>query len=245
MEFKIDRRTALKAGAALAASQVVPAWAQAQADAALLGSVLGQGHPRGHDQDVREGHRSRLHARGVLRRQPVQAGHRARRAAARQPGDGQHRAAGHLEAGPGVVDPDVGLPVPRRQSPERVLRERSRRADEEDGRGPAQGEDPRADVLRHAAGRPQAEEEDQYARRHGRHQAQDAARRRVAAPRPLDRRESHADGLCRDLHRPPDRRHRRPGQSAAQRAEHEVLRGDVADRADVAPGRLRSAHGEP
>ena len=28
MEFKIDRRTALKAGAALAASQVIPAWAQ-------------------------------------------------------------------------------------------------------------------------------------------------------------------------------------------------------------------------
>jgi len=30
MEFKIDRRTALKAGAALAASQIVPAWAQAK-----------------------------------------------------------------------------------------------------------------------------------------------------------------------------------------------------------------------
>ena len=28
MEFKIDRRTVLKAGAALAASQVIPAWAQ-------------------------------------------------------------------------------------------------------------------------------------------------------------------------------------------------------------------------
>jgi len=28
MELKIDRRTALKAGAALAASQLVPAWAQ-------------------------------------------------------------------------------------------------------------------------------------------------------------------------------------------------------------------------
>ena len=30
MAFKIDRRTALKVGAALAASQVVPAWAQAK-----------------------------------------------------------------------------------------------------------------------------------------------------------------------------------------------------------------------
>ena len=50
-----------------------------------------------------------------------------------------------------------------------------------------------------------------------------------------------ADGLRRDLHRPADRRDRRPGQPAAQRAEHEVLRGDVADRADLAPDRLRPA----
>ncbi len=77
------------------------------------------------------------------------------------------------------------------------------------------------------------------------HQAADAAGRRVAAPRPLDRREPDADGLCRDLHRPADRRDRRPGQPAAQRAEHEVLRGDVADRADLAPRRVRPAHGEP
>ena len=42
-----------------------------------------------------------------------------------------------------------------------------------------------------------------------------------------------------------DRRRRRAGQPAAQRAEHEVQRGDVADRADFAPGRLRPADGEP
>jgi hypothetical protein len=30
MELKIDRRTLLKAGAALAASQIAPAWAQAK-----------------------------------------------------------------------------------------------------------------------------------------------------------------------------------------------------------------------
>ena len=35
-------------------------------------------------------------------------------------------------------------------------------------------------------------------------------------------------------------RDRRAGQSAAERREHEVLRGDVADRADLAPRRLRS-----
>ena len=62
---------------------------------------------------------------------------------------------------------------------------------------------------------------------------------------PLARRQPDADGLCRDLHRPADRRHRRPGQPAAQRAEHEVLRGDVADRADLAPGRLRPADDQP
>ena len=84
-----------------------------------------------------------------------------------------------------------------------------------------------------------------HAGRPGRHQAADAAGRRVAAARPLDRREPDADGLRRDVHRPADRRDRRPGQPAAQRAEHEVLRGDVADRADVAPDRLRPAHREP
>ena len=40
---------------------------------------------------------------------------------------------------------------------------------------------------------------------------------------------------------PADRRDRRAGQPAAERREHEVLRGDVADRADVASRRLRPA----
>ena len=44
---------------------------------------------------------------------------------------------------------------------------------------------------------------------------------------------------------PADRRDRRPGQPAAERPEHEVLRGDVADRADLAPRRLRPAHRQP
>ena len=38
---------------------------------------------------------------------------------------------------------------------------------------------------------------------------------------------------------------RRSGQSAAERAEHEVLRSNVADRADLAPGRVRRAIDEP
>src|SRR5882757_3669631 len=54
-----------------------------------------------------------------------------------------------------------------------------------------------------------------------------------------------ADGVRRDLHRPADRGDRRPGQPAAERAEHEVLRGDVADRAHCTPRRLRPAFHQP
>ena len=126
-----------------------------------------------------------------------------------------------------------------------VLVERPRRPVQEAGRGAGEDQDPRADLLRHAAGGAEAEQEDQYAGRPGRRQAAHAAGRRLAAPRPLARREPDADGLRRGLHRPADRRDRRPGQPAAERAEHEVLRGDVADRADLAPRRLRPAGGEP
>ena len=99
----------------------------------------------------------------------------------------------------------------------------------------------RADLFRRAPGRPEAGQEDQDAGRHGRHQAAHARRRRLAVPRHRARRQSDADGLCRGLYRPADRRDRRPGQSAAQRREHEVLRGHVADRADLASRRLRPA----
>ncbi len=51
-------------------------------------------------------------------------------------------------------------------------------------------------------------------------------------------RESHAHGLRRDLYGTADRCDRRPGQPASQRPEHEVLRGDVADRADLASYRF-------
>ena len=72
------------------------------------------------------------------------------------------------------------------------------------------------------------QEEDQHPGRPGRHQAAHAARRRLAAAGPFARRQPDADGLRRDLHRPADRRDRRPGQPAAERAEHEVQRGHVA-----------------
>ena len=246
MEFKIDRRSALKAGAALAAVADRSRLGAGQADDALRRGVLGQGHPRRHDQDVRQGHRGRLHGRAVTT---------AARCSSRAPSWSRCSATTSRSATSRRRTSRKQMPawsiltsaytVPRRQPRARVLRERPRRADEEGGRGPAQDQDPRADVLRHPAGRPEAEEEDQHAGGHGRHQAADAAGRRVAAARPLDRREPDADGVCRDVHRAADRRGRRPGQPAAQRAEHEVLRGDVADRADLAPGRLRRAVHEP
>ena len=56
-------------------------------------------------------------------------------------------------------------------------------------------------------------EEDQHARRHGRHQAAHAGRRCLAVPRPGARRQPNADGLCGSLYRASDRRDRRAGQS--------------------------------
>ena len=115
----MTRRSALLAGAALAAAYALPAWAQDK-PTLRFSAVFSE-------KDIRadmikmfaEGRRGRLHARALLRRHAVQAGHRARRPAARQPRDGQHRAAGHLQPDPGLVDPDLGLPVPRRRPPER------------------------------------------------------------------------------------------------------------------------------
>eukprot|EP01136_Pigoraptor_vietnamica_P022426 Opistho-1_new@73563 len=165
------------------------------AHAAFCRRVLGQGHPRRHDEDVRQGHRGRFQARGVPQLHAVPPGHRAGGAAARQPRDGQHRAAGHLQADPGLVAAHLRLPVPRRQPPDEFLRQRHGRADEEDGRGPAQGEDPRPDLLRHPAGRPQVEEEDQRAGRPGRREAAHAAGRQLAVAGPVHRRQPHAHGL--------------------------------------------------
>ena len=49
-------------------------------------------------------------------------------------------------------------------------------------------------------------------------------------------RQPGADGLRRGLYRASDRRHRRPGQSLADGARFQVLRGHQADRADLASG---------
>ena len=114
-----------------------PGPAEAQAPATLRFSAVFS------EQDIRaemmkrfgeEIKGARLHPAALLRRHAVQAGHRARRHAARQPRDGQHRAAGHLEPDPGLVDRHLGLSLPRRRPPEEGLRERCRPAAEEDGR---------------------------------------------------------------------------------------------------------------
>ena len=73
MQFKIDRRSVLKAGAALAASGGARVRA-GQADTPFCRGVLRQGHPRGHDAHDHEGHRGRLHAGDALRRHAVKQG---------------------------------------------------------------------------------------------------------------------------------------------------------------------------
>ena len=246
MNFKIDRRSALKAGAALAAVGMVPAWAQDKPTLRFAAVFSDKDIRADMMQDVRQGRRGRLQGRAhpttrtlfkqgtelvALQRDNLEMGNIAPQDISKQMPAWSiltsaylFRDANHLNA---FFASDLG------------------RADEEDGRGPGQGEDPRPDLLRHAPGRPQAEEEDHHARRPGRRQAAHAAGRRLAAAGPLARRQPDADGLRRDLHRPADRRDRRPGQPAAERAEHEVLRGDVADRADLAPGRLRPADRQP
>ena len=71
-----------------------------------------------------------------------------------------------------------------------------------------------AGLFRSAQRQPQAGQADQDAGRHGGHQAAHAARRILAIPRGVARRQSDAGRLRRALHRAADRHGRRPGQSA-------------------------------
>ena len=96
----------------------------------------------------------------------------------------------YLEAASGLVDPDRRLSVPGRRPHEGVLRQRSRRGNEEDDRGQARRAHPGADLFRRPPGRPEAGQEDHDAGRHGRHQAAHAARRGVAVPGQGARRQS-------------------------------------------------------
>ncbi len=73
-----------------------------------------------------------------------------------------------------------------------------------------------------------ADNADRDARRSGRRQAAHARHRRLAVPRQRAGRQPDADRLHRGLHGAADRRHRRPGQPAADRPRLQVLRGDQA-----------------
>ena len=169
-------------------------------------------------QGVRRRDQGRLRLRAVLGQHAVQAGHRAGRPAARQSRDVQSRAGGHLEADPGVVADDVGVPVSRRRSPEEDLQERRGPRVHQDGARPARHPDHHAGLLRLAQRQPEARQGDQDAGRPGRHQAAHAAGRVLAVPGRIDRRQPDAGRLRRGVHGAADRRHRRPGQSAGRRA---------------------------
>ncbi len=84
---------------------------------------------------------------------------------------------------PRLVGADLRLSVPRRRASSCLLRQRSGRPVQEDGRRPARHPHPRPDLFRYPPGRPARRQGDQDARRHGRHQAPHARRRRLAVPR--------------------------------------------------------------
>ena len=216
MDSGFDRRSFLVASGSLLVAGALPA-AHAQGKTKLRFTCAFT------EQDLRaEAYKAfaaaikdRLRLRALLGQHAVQAGHRAGRAAARQPRDGQPRAAGHLQAAARVVADDLGLPVPRRRPPEEDVQERRRPRLHQDGARPARTSRSITPVYfgsRHVNLKP--DKTDPHAGRSRRHQAAHAAGRVLAVPRRIDRRQPDAGRLRRGLHRAADRRHRRPGQSA-------------------------------
>ena len=176
----------------------------------------------------------------AFRQHAVQAGHRAGRHAARQSRDVQPRPGRHLQAGAGLVAADLGLPVPRLRPSQEDIQERRRPGDDQAWSRDKLGiQLIGAGLFRHPPGQPEAHQEDQHAGRSRRHEAAHAARRVLAVPRRIDRRQPDASRLRRGLHRAADRRDRRPGQSPGAEPDHEVLRGHHAVRADRSCHRLR------
>ena len=188
-----------------------------QAEAALFLRVPGNRPARRGLQGVRGRDEGRIRSRAVLEQHAVQAGHRAGRAAAREPRTVQSRAGRHLEADPGLVADDLGVPVPRLRSPEEDLRERRRPGVHQDGARSARHRGDPPGLFRRAPGQPEAEQEDQHAGRPRRHQAAHAAGRILAVPRRVARRQSDAGRLRGALHRAAGRRGRRTGQPAGLR----------------------------
>ena len=84
-------------------------------------------------------------------------------------------------------------------------------------------------------------QEDQYAAGPRRREAAHARRRELAIPWAFDRRESGDGRLFGNLRGPANRCRGCAGESAAERQDHEVLRGHQSDRADRPQRRLRPA----
>ena len=168
-----------------------------------------------------------------LGQHPVQAGHRARRASARQPRNVQSRAGRYLEADPGLVADDLGVPVPGLRPPEEDVQERRRPGIRQDGQGPARHPGHHAGLFRLAPRQSRGRTSRSRRRPTLRGiKLRMPPRRVLAVPRRVDRREPDPRRLCRGLHRAADRHHRRPGQSARREPADEVLRGDLAVRPD-------------
>jgi hypothetical protein len=183
MDFKMDRRSALKAGAALAAACALPAAAQGK-PTLRFAAVFSDKDIRADmvrklaadvaaDYTIEPFFNASMFKQGTelvaLQRDNLEIGNIAPQE--------------HLQADPVLDAAHLGLPVPRRQPPGGLLVERPGRAVQEGGRGAGEGQDPRAHVLRHPAGGPEAQEKDQYAHRHGRHQLRMPPGRCLATPR--------------------------------------------------------------
>ncbi len=167
MKSKIDRRTLLKSGAALVATQAVPAWAQDK-PTLRFAAVFS-------DKDIRADMMRMLakDVEGDFKIEPFLGG-----TLFKQGTELVALQRDNLEMG-NIAPQDISKQMPAWsvltsaytfRDANHVLAffaSDSRRADEEAGRGPAQDQDPRADVLRHAPGGPEGQEEDQHAGRPG------------------------------------------------------------------------------
>ena len=184
MAVQFTRRSLMAAGAsALALGSTQTSLRAGQAEDALQLRVSRNRSSRRGLQGVRRGDEGRFRFRAVLEQHAVQAGHRARRASAREPRAVQSRARRHLQADSGVVADDLGLSVPRLRPPEEDVHERRRPGIHQDGARPARHRGDPPGLFRRASGQPEADQEDQHAGRSRRHQAAHAAGRVLAVPR--------------------------------------------------------------
>ena len=246
MEFKIDRRSVLKAGAALAASQALPAWAQDKpklrfaavfSDKDIRADMMQACSPR----TSRPTSRSRRSYGGTLfkqgtelvalQRDNLEIGNIAPQDISKQMPAWSiltsaylFRDANHLNA---FFASDLGAQMKKKVEDQLKIKILGPTffGTRQVGLKPKKKINTPADMAGIKLRMPPGDAWQLLGRSIG------------ANPTPMAYAETYTGAA--------DRRDRRPGQPAAQRAEHEVLRGDVADRADLAPDRLRPAVHEP